>query len=191
VSNIYNNNKASNAKICYNVNKAVYFCARFFRVNLVVCFDSILPKYTSALLFTGINPSSERHRECFVGCWSLMTYMAGRIHCNCPGLNNSLWWRFKLNIKKLNAILYKSNTYIFALRKTTQLTVNNILISILFDFRILIIWSKHPSETSYNVENSSLIKRDNICMIYYRVSTVWFIPDSCDIRQQTPFLSDI
>ena len=123
MSNIYNNNKTSNAKIGYNVNKAVYFCARFFRINLVVCFDSILPKYTSALLFTGINPSSERHRECFVGCWSLMTYMAGRSHCNCPGLINPLWWRFKLNIKKLNAILYKSNTYIFALRKTTQLTL--------------------------------------------------------------------
>jgi hypothetical protein len=27
----------------------------------------MLLKYTSALLFTGINPSSERHRECFVG----------------------------------------------------------------------------------------------------------------------------
>jgi hypothetical protein len=36
VSNIYNNNKASNAKIGQNVNKAVYyFFARFFRVNLV------------------------------------------------------------------------------------------------------------------------------------------------------------
>jgi hypothetical protein len=30
VSNIYNNNKASNAKIDQNVNKAVYFFARFF-----------------------------------------------------------------------------------------------------------------------------------------------------------------
>jgi hypothetical protein len=59
VSNIYNNNKASNAKIGQNVNKAVYFFARFFRVNLVICFDSILSKYTSALLFSGINPSSE------------------------------------------------------------------------------------------------------------------------------------
>jgi hypothetical protein len=39
VSNIYNNNKASNAKIGQNVNKAVYFFARFFRVNLVVCFN--------------------------------------------------------------------------------------------------------------------------------------------------------
>jgi hypothetical protein len=69
VSNIYyNNNKASNAKIGQNVNKAVYFFARFFHVNLVVCFDSILPKYTSALLFSGINPSSERQRELFVGC---------------------------------------------------------------------------------------------------------------------------
>jgi hypothetical protein len=66
VSNIYNNNKASHAKIGQNVNKAVYFFAHFFRVNLVVCFDSILPKYTSALLFSGINPSSERHRELFV-----------------------------------------------------------------------------------------------------------------------------
>ena len=49
--------------------------ARFFHVNLVVCFDSILPKYTSApfLLFSGINPSSERHIEICVGCWSLMT----------------------------------------------------------------------------------------------------------------------
>jgi hypothetical protein len=46
-----------------------------------------------------------------------------------------------LNIKKWNAILYKANTYIFALRKTTrtQLTVNNIFISILFDFRMQII----------------------------------------------------
>jgi hypothetical protein len=68
VSNIYNNNMASNAKIDQNVNKAVYFFACFFCVNLVVCFDSILPKYTSALLFSGINPSSERHRELFVGC---------------------------------------------------------------------------------------------------------------------------
>jgi hypothetical protein len=68
VSNIYNNNKASNAKIGQNVNKAGGFFARFFRVNLVVCFDSILPKYTSALLFSGINPSSERHREIVVGC---------------------------------------------------------------------------------------------------------------------------
>jgi hypothetical protein len=60
----------------------------------------------------------------------------------CPGLNNSLWWRSKLNIKKWNAILYKANTYNFALSKTTttQLTVNNIFISILFDFRIWIIW---------------------------------------------------
>ena len=33
------------------VNKAVYFFARFFRVNLVVCFDSILPKYTSPYFF--------------------------------------------------------------------------------------------------------------------------------------------
>ena len=35
----------------------------------------------------------------------------------------------------------KTNTYIFALRKTTttQLTVNNIFISILFDFRMQII----------------------------------------------------
>ena len=80
------NNKASNAKIGQNVNKAVYF---FARVNLVVCFDSILPKYTSALLFWGINPSSERHRELFVGCWSLMTSMGGNSHCICPGLNNS------------------------------------------------------------------------------------------------------
>jgi hypothetical protein len=48
---IYNNNKASNAKIGQNINKAVYFFACFFHVNLVVCFDSILPKYTSALLF--------------------------------------------------------------------------------------------------------------------------------------------
>ena len=189
VSNIYNNNKAYNAKIGYNVNKAVYFCARFFRVNLVVCFDSMLPKYTSALLFTGINPSSERHIECFVGCWSLMTH--GRKEPLQLGLNNSLWLRFKLNIKKLNAILYEANTYMFALRKTTttQLTVNNILISILFDFGIWIIWNTNPSETSYNVENSSLIKRDNICMIYYMVSTVSFIPDICDIRQQTPFVS--
>jgi hypothetical protein len=126
---------------CQNVNKAVYFFARFFRVNLVVCFDSILPKYTSAFLFSKINPSSERHRELFVGCWSLMTSMGRNSHCNCPGLNNSLWWRSKLNIKKWNAILYKTNTYIFALRKTTttQLTVNNIFISILFDFRIWII----------------------------------------------------
>ena len=70
VSNIYNINKASNAKIGQNINKAVYFFARFFRVNLVVCFDSILllPKYSSALLFSGINPSSERHGELFVGC---------------------------------------------------------------------------------------------------------------------------
>jgi hypothetical protein len=39
------------------------------------------------------------------------------------------------------AILYKTNTYIFAVRKTTrtQLTVNNIFISILFDFRMQII----------------------------------------------------
>ncbi len=28
-------------------------------------------------------------------------------------------------------------------------------------------------------------------MVYYRVRTVSFIPDSCDIRQQTPFLSFI
>jgi hypothetical protein len=63
MGNIYNNNKASNAKIGQIVNKAVYFFVRFFRVNLVVCFDSILPKYTSALLFSAINPSSERHRE--------------------------------------------------------------------------------------------------------------------------------
>ena len=142
MSNIYKNNKASNAKIGQNVNKAVYFFARFFRVNLVVYFYSIPPtgKYTSALLFWGINSSSERHRELFVGCWSLMTSMDGRSHCNCPGLNNSLWWRFKLNIKKWNAILHKVNTYIFALRKTTtQFTVDNIFISILFDFRILII----------------------------------------------------
>jgi hypothetical protein len=62
---IYNNNKASNGKISQNVNKAVNFFARFFRVNLVVCFDSILPKYTSALLFSEINPSSEHHREPF------------------------------------------------------------------------------------------------------------------------------
>jgi hypothetical protein len=62
VSNIYNNNKASNAKIGQNVNKAGFFFT-LFRVNLVACFDSILPKYTSALLFSGINPSSERHRE--------------------------------------------------------------------------------------------------------------------------------
>ena len=91
VSNIYNNNKASNAKISQNVNKAVYFFARFFRVNLVVWFNSILPKYTSALLFSGINPSSEPHRELFVGwrCTSLMTYMGGNSHCDCPGLNNS------------------------------------------------------------------------------------------------------
>ena len=96
----------------------------------MVCFDSILPKYTSALLFSEINPSSERHRELFVGCWSLMTSMGGRSHCNCPGLNNSLWWRSKLNIKKWNAILYKASTYIFALRKTTttQLAINNIFI---------------------------------------------------------------
>jgi hypothetical protein len=33
VSNIYNNNKASNAKIGQNVNKAVYFFARFFFGN--------------------------------------------------------------------------------------------------------------------------------------------------------------
>jgi hypothetical protein len=87
VSNIYNNNKASNAKISQNVNKAVYFFACFFRVNLVVCFDSILPEYTSALLFLEINPSSERRRELFVGCWSLMTSMGGNSHCNCSGLN--------------------------------------------------------------------------------------------------------
>jgi hypothetical protein len=55
-----------------------HFFARFFRVNLVVCFDSILPKYTSALLFSGINPSSERHRELFAGCWSLLTSMGVR-----------------------------------------------------------------------------------------------------------------
>jgi hypothetical protein len=55
------------AKIDQNVNKAVYFFARFFRVNLVVYFYSIPPtgKYTSALLFWGINSSSERHRELF------------------------------------------------------------------------------------------------------------------------------
>ena len=45
VQYIYNNDKASNAKIGQNVNKAGFFFARFFRVNLVVCFDSILPKY--------------------------------------------------------------------------------------------------------------------------------------------------
>ena len=89
VSNIYNNNKASNAKIGQNVNKTVYFFARFFHVNLVVWFDSILPKYTSVLLFSEINSSSEHHRELFVGCWSLMTSMGGNSHCNCSGLNNS------------------------------------------------------------------------------------------------------
>jgi hypothetical protein len=137
MQNVYNNNKASNAKIGQNVNKAVYFFARFFRLNLVVCFNSIL----HTLLFSEINPSSECHRKLFVGYWGLMTFMGGNSHCNCPGLNNSLWWRSKLNIKKWNAILYKTNTYIFALRKTTstQLTVNNIFISILFDFRIWII----------------------------------------------------
>jgi hypothetical protein len=41
---------------------------------------------------------------------------------------------------KIYAILYKANAYIFALRKTTtQLTINNIFISILFDFRMQII----------------------------------------------------
>jgi hypothetical protein len=75
-------------KIWSKCKQSGFFYARFFRVNLVVCFDSILPKYTSALLFSGINPS-ERHREIFVGCWSLTTSMAGRSHCNCPGLNNS------------------------------------------------------------------------------------------------------
>jgi hypothetical protein len=57
--------------------------------------------------------------------------------------SSHLEWRAGLSdtILKGNAILYKTNTYIFALRKTTttQLTVNNIFISILFDFRIWII----------------------------------------------------
>ena len=56
----------------------------------MVYFYSIPPtgKYTSALLFWGINSSSERHRELFVGCWSLLPSMGGRSHCNCPALNN-------------------------------------------------------------------------------------------------------
>ena len=37
---------------------------------------------------------------------------------------------------KIYVILNKTNTYILALRKTTQLIVNNIFISILFDFRM-------------------------------------------------------
>jgi hypothetical protein len=101
---------------------------------------------TSAWLFSEINPPSERHRELFVGCWSLITSIGGNSHCNCPGLNNSLWWRSKSNFKKWNAILYKTNTYIFALRKTTlstttQFAVNNFFFCILFDFRI---WIIHP-----------------------------------------------
>jgi hypothetical protein len=40
VSNIYNNNKASNAKIGQNVNKAVYFFANFCRVICIsISFD--------------------------------------------------------------------------------------------------------------------------------------------------------
>jgi hypothetical protein len=49
----HNNNKVPNAKIGQNVNKAVHFFARFFRVNLVVCFDSILPKYCCIILGIG------------------------------------------------------------------------------------------------------------------------------------------
>ena len=157
MSNIYNNNKASNAKIGQNVNRAVNFFARFFRVNLVVCFDYILPKYTSALLFTGINPSSERHRELFVGCWSLLTSMGGRSHCNCPGLNN-LHTKIPL---KIYAILYKTNTYIFALRKTTttQLIVNNIFISILFDFRMQFVQPGTPRTSDIESRISYLESR--------------------------------
>ena len=82
----------------------------------------------------------------FIVCWNLITSMGGRSHCNCPRLNNSLWWHSKLNIKK---ILYKTYTYIFALRKptTTQLTINNIFISIWFDFRIRQLqWLSPPME---------------------------------------------
>jgi hypothetical protein len=56
VSNIYNNNKAFNAKIGQNVNKAVYFFACFFHVNLVVCLIIFLSVFYLIFVFELFSP---------------------------------------------------------------------------------------------------------------------------------------
>ena len=83
--------------------------------------------------------------------------MGGRSHCNCPGLNN-LHTKIPL---KIYAILYKTNTYIFALRKTTttQLIVNNIFISILFDFRMQFVQPGTPRTSDIESRISYLESR--------------------------------
>ena len=62
---------------------------------------------------------------------------------------------------KIYVILYKTNTYIFALRKTTttQLIVNNIFISILFDFRMLFVQPGTPRTSDIESRISYLESR--------------------------------
>ena len=108
-------------------------CSECISYNLE--FLNILPPYFFRELI--------HHQSITENCWMLkFTDFHGRKEpLQLSRAESSHWWRPKLNIKKWNAILYKTNTYIFALRKTTtiQLTVNNIFISILFDFRMQII----------------------------------------------------
>jgi hypothetical protein len=80
------------------VNKAGGFFARFFRVNLVVCFDSILPKYTSL-----------QH----------------------PSIVESMR---EMEVESEKSFVFQNVT-----EQNVEKIVNNISISILFDFRMQII----------------------------------------------------
>jgi hypothetical protein len=88
----------------------------------VVCFDSILPKYTSALLFSGINPSSERHRELFVDAevyrlpWSEGTIATVSGWIICIRKSNKILIKILLTVSCV-VVFLNAKIYVFALYK--------------------------------------------------------------------------
>jgi hypothetical protein len=67
--------QCKNICVCFVQNGIPFFNNIFISILFDFAFElfcpgqlQLLPKYTSALLFSEINPSSERHRELFFGC---------------------------------------------------------------------------------------------------------------------------
>jgi hypothetical protein len=99
--------------------KRSIFFARFFRVNLVVCFDSILPKYTSALLFSGINPPSERHRKLLLDAevywfpWAEKAIATLPDWIICIRKSNKILIKILLTVSCVVAVFLNAKIYVF------------------------------------------------------------------------------
>ena len=96
--------------------------------------------------------------------------MGGRSHCNCPRLNNSLWWHSKLNIKKICT----KHTHIF-LHWGNQQQHNLPLIIFLSVFDLIFVFDScngyfHPWK-SLNFSIQQKVLCDALMMDYHEIYT--------------------